>query len=202
MHRQLALKVSASSMTGLLTLAITVAGINPCFADDAATRKAIDKQYAKISQALKARNFKAIDTVTAPDYTVKLSEGQVATWPQIKAQVAMQLSFLQKITSASDKITKFAVKGNEARVDVTESIAGVVGDPQTQGKVHTMVVGTQYKDTWVKSGDSWLRKHSDVLAGTLSMDGKKTDLRTLLAGPNGGGVNPGSTFGPKGATKE
>ena len=63
-----------------------------------------------------------------------------------------------------------------------ETINASIADPQTQGKVHTVDSTNQYRDTWVKSGSGWLRKHSDLLKVTMKMDGKPFDVTGALGG--------------------
>ena len=155
-------------------------------ADDTATRKAIEKQYAKIAQAYKTKTIKPIQDVSTPDYTLTLPSGQVATRQQMEQQFGTLVSFIQSITSASDKISKVSVKGSTAVVDTVETVNGVVADPQTQGKTHTLGTSTQYRDTWVKAGNTWLRKHSDLLKSAMTTDGKTQDMGALMGGGGGG----------------
>lgn len=177
-----------------------------CRADDAATRKEIEKQYARISAALKTKSLKSLDKVTTPDYTLKSPKGQVVTWQQMQTQMGLYLSFLQKVTEASSKVSKLAVKGKEAKVEVKQSFSGVIADPQTEGKVHKVTSATQYKDTWIKSNGTWLLKHSDIVATSNAMDGKKIDMASLFSGGAAAGAGlgtvPGRSNAPKGETKQ
>ena len=187
---------------GMIALCATGIGISVnAGADDAATRKDIVKQYDRISAALKAKSLKSIDKVTTPDYTLKAPEGQVITWKQMEAQMGLYLSFLQKVTEASSTISKVAVKGKEAKVDVKQSFSGVIADPQTEGKVHKVTSSTQYKDTWIKSNGGWLLKHSDIVATNYSMDGKKVDMASVFSGGAGGGAGMGAVPGRPGAPR-
>ena len=154
-------------------------------ADDATTRKAIEKQYAKIGQAYKTKNIKPIQDVSTPDYTLTAPTGQIATRQQMEQQFGTAISFIQSITSAGTKISKISVKGNGATVDALETVNGIVADPQTQGKTHTLGLSNQYRDTWVKSGSTWLRKHSDLLKSMVITDGQKQDLSTMMGGGAG-----------------
>ncbi len=167
-------------------------------ADDAATRKALEKQYAKIDQAFKTKNIKPLQEVTTPDYTLTPPDSmsgmggagagqpapkrQVITRQQMEAQFSTAVSFIQTVTNASTKINKVSVKGGSATVDAVETVNGIVADPQTQGKTHTMDLVNQYQDTWVKSGSMWLRKHSDLVKATVVTDGHKQDLGAVLGG--------------------
>lgn len=177
---------------------MSIASIQAATADDAATKKAIDKQYSKIAQAVRNKKLKSLDTVFTPDYTVKTPEGQVITYQQLQANLGLRLSFLQKITDASAKISKLSVKGKEAVADVTQSFSGVIADPQTQGKVHKIVSSSRYKDTWIKSGDTWQCKRGEIVSTSMSMDGKKVDLANMM------GSTPATVPGniPTGATKQ
>ena len=148
-------------------------------ADEAATRKALEKQYAKISQAYKTKNMKSIQDVTTPDYTLSMPSGQVVTRQAVEAQAGTYVSFVQKVTTATETLSKVAVKGDTATVNAQEVVSGVVVDPQTQ-KTHTMGLSNLYKDTWVKTGNNWLRKHSDLLKSSVITDGKTMDLGAAL----------------------
>lgn len=161
-------------------------------ADDAATRKALDAQYAKISQAYKTKSLKPLHEVTAPDFVMMVPGGKSITRQQAEQQFQTSLSFIKSVTSAKEKINKVTVKGNEATVDAQESIEGVTADMQSQGKAHTMGVTNQNRDTWVKTGNIWLRKSSTMLKGTMTADGKKMDLNELFKkmGPPVGAKGP------------
>lgn len=145
-------------------------------AEDALARKALEQQYAKISQAYKTKTLKPLQDVTTPDFTLTVPGGRSVTRAQAEQQMSMYLSFILSVTSAKEKISKVTVKGNEATVDTLESIQGVTADMQSQGKTHTMELANQNRDTWVKSGGTWLRKHSTLLKGTLTTDGKSMDV--------------------------
>lgn len=168
-----------------ITCGIILLGLSPFAHADkntgqSAVQKAIEKQYGKIAQGLKAKNIKPLQEVTMPDYTVTVPGGKVIKREQMEAQFTTQLSFLQTITNASEKVSKLTVKGDEAKADVQETISGVISDIQTQGKVHKIDTSTQYHDTWVKSHGNWLRKHTDIVKVDLSMDGKPFNLNGLL----------------------
>jgi hypothetical protein len=179
---------------GVLTLLAGTATL--AHADDAATRKALQQQYAKISQAYKTKSIKPIQDVSTPDYTLTLPSGQIVTRQQMEAQFATQLSFLQTISKADAKLGKIEGKGKEVKVDAQETITAVISDPQTAGKVHTMDSTNQYRDTWVKSGSGWLRKHSDLQKMTMKMDGKPLDINAMM------GSGQGRMQKPMGQTKK
>ena len=183
------------SVIGTLTL-LLAGTATLAHADDAATRKALQQQYAKITQAYKTKSIKPIQDVSTPDYTLTMPSGQVVTRQQMESQFAMQLSFLQNVSNVSSKLGKIDVKGKEAKVDALETISASISDPQTQGKVHTVDSSNQYRDTWVKLGNGWLRKHSDLLKVTMKMDGKPLDLNAMMGG------GQGKMQKPMGATKK
>ena len=174
-------------------LGVLMAGMGvSAHADDAVARKALDQQYAKISQAYKTKTLKPLQDVTTPDFTLTVPGGRSVTRAQAEQQMNMYLSFILSVTSAKEKINKLTVKGNEATVDTLESIQGVTADMQSQGKTHTMELANQNRDTWVKAGGTWLRKHSTLLKGTLTTDGKSMDvgeqLKKMIPPAGGAGV--------------
>ena len=180
----------------LVALSAAVLLPAPGRADDAATRKVLEKQYAKIDQAFKTKNIKPLLEVTTPDYTLTppasmsgmggagqpSPKRQVITRQQVEAQFSTAVSFIQTVTNASTKINKISVKGGAATVDAVETVNGIVADPQTQGKTHTIDLVNQYQDTWIKSGSMWLRKHSDLVKATVVTDGHKQDMSAVLGG--------------------
>ena len=158
-------------------LGVLIAGvIAPAHADEAATRKALDSQYAKISQAYKTKTLKPLQDVTSPDFVLTVPGGRSITRQQAEQQMTTYLSFIVSVTNAKEKISKVTLKGNEATVETQETIEGVMADMQSQGKTHSMGMTNQNRDTWVKTGGTWLRKHSTILKGTLTTDGKTLDI--------------------------
>lgn len=169
----------------IATLGLVLMGLSPCVHADksvgqSAAQKAIEKQYEKIAQGLKTKNIKPLQEVTTPDYTLTVPGGKVIKRQQMEAQFTTQLSFLQTVTGATEKLTKLTVKGEEATADVQETLSGVISDPQTQGKVHKVDTSSHYHDIWIKSKGNWLRKHTDLVKVDLSMDGKPLNLNGLI----------------------
>ncbi len=155
-----------------VTVGIMTPGVmNVANAEDAAVKKAIAGQYAKITQGYKTKTLKTILEVTTSDFTIKTQTGQIVTRQQLEAAFSQQMSFLQKVTESSFKINKLTVKGSEATLEVKSTLSGIVADLQQKGKTHALDSVTDYRDVWITAGGVWKRKRSEILKTTLKVDG-------------------------------
>jgi len=156
-----------------LTIGMMATGfVTVAKADDAAVKKAITAQYAKITQGYKTKTLKSILDVTTSDFTLKTQTGQIVTRQQLEDLFSQLTSFFQKVSEYSFKLNKLTVKGSEATVEVKSTLSGVVVDMQQKGKTHTLDSITDYRDLWVSAGGVWKRKRSEIVKTTTKIDGK------------------------------
>lgn len=128
--------------------------------------------YARIDQAVKARDAGIPNSLLAEDYTEKDEHGNVKNRAQIVAQNNGIVAALKEVTSATTKVES-VMKGedeNEAIVEI--SSAGNVTMMGADGQLHVIEARQKSRDRWVRTDGGWKLKYREVLESSGTVDGK------------------------------
>ena len=136
---------------------------------DVSPRKAIQKNYNRISAAFRAADPAVMDAMLAPDATLTTPDKK--TWPRerILADFTRQ-SKMMKDATWKRKITALAVHGDEADATVAGKFHGSFAGQG--GNKHVFDMRSETVDTWVKIGADWKLKHADTRKLDATVDGK------------------------------
>ena len=115
-------------------------------ADDAAVRKALNANYAKMSAGYKKGDVNAVIALMLP--TTARSEASF-----VRNNISMM-----KVADVKYKITAMKVTGAEAMAFVTATFLGSMKDPG--GKMHSASVKQGSIDTWISTPKGWMLKRS------------------------------------------
>jgi ketosteroid isomerase-like protein len=136
-----------------------------------ANRAAFEGIYKIYGKAMQDRDAKTIISYETDDFTMKTSDGKTLSRDQANTVLEQSLAIFKTVSKIDEQITDLKVENGTATLTVTEKMtATTIADPQ--GKEHVIEGNTKSKDIWVKKGDKWMIKSSEMLEDTTTIDGK------------------------------
>lgn len=135
----------------------------------------IDAQYAKLADAMRARDVDALFALYTPDYHVVMSGGEV--WSRERS-LAYQRNGLARVLEThhiGNTILRLLVCGDRATATVLQQWyrTQMMGD--TPRRVETNAV---QDEIWVRTPGGWKRGDiKEVRNGASFVDGKRVDIR-------------------------
>lgn len=138
------------------------------------TRKTIQAIENKENAAIAKKDINGSYSACTPDFKMNYKTPDnvkhFADTTELRRQMQVVFDNAKSI-SAKNTITKLTVRANEATVRLTGHMVMILKAPKG-GKSSTAIVDTVDEQTWVKTGNVWLRKSANVLSQTLTKDGK------------------------------
>lgn len=159
---------------------LCAAATSPVRADDAAARKAIEVQYAKMASAMKHKDMAMLKSTATADFTMKMPGQPTVNMQQAEAMMKQQFAMMPSIEEVSVHIDKLTVKGSTAIALASEKMRATTKGPD--GKTHQFADSSTARDTWVKTPRGWRCKFDDNLTEHSTLDGKPVGM----AAPHGG----------------
>ena len=157
--KRLLLALSAASLVIIPTCALAAES-------DSAAIKAV---YAKLSDAMRAKNVKAIAALGTPDFTVKEKNGTVHNAKESMAMMEQEFRTTKKINDLRMTLRSIKSDGRKATTTVDYVIASVIVQG---GKPHDFKLSSTSRDTLVKTPQGWKFKSVETLSETMTMDGQ------------------------------
>lgn len=161
----------AIAMGAVLSLGL----IGPAHADSA-DEKAIRALFAKLEQAFKNKDMKAIMAMSTSDFTEKMPNGTVLTAKQAEAQMTQEFAMIKSIKEVSMKPGKIKVNGKTATAmsdfKFNETVVDQMGQLGKKGATHAMSGTGQSRVTLAKGQDGWKFKREEALKVNMTLDGK------------------------------
>lgn len=155
--------------------------ISPANADD---KKDIQALNTKLETAFKKKDANAINKLSTPDFTQKMSNGMTMTLAQVNQQLKLQFSMMKTVKKNVMKLSNISVKGKRATGISNYVFVGEIVDQQGQmgppGKVHTLSVTGVSHMVMEKTPKGWLYKSMVTDKESTMMDGK---LLSMPGGP-------------------
>ena len=134
------------------------------------TRKELKAAYVRIADALKNNDPAVFEELLAPDFQVKLINGETHDREWILNYIRNNAKAF-KVLKLSIKIKKLTVSGNEAIVLIEQKSSRTFND--AEGKSHRLDVGAIQQETWVKTAEGWWLRHNVELKRLyVTQDGK------------------------------
>jgi len=134
-------------------------------------RRDLEAMYTAQDEAIKKRNFKAFVSTFAPDYSIKLLNGDVFNRQQVEGFVKSDMARTRSVEKSLSSIDSLSTAGNEAVVIVTHEARRVLED--AHGQPHKWENKVVHKETWIKTTDGWkIRRLEEVKQVYLLRDGK------------------------------
>ena len=134
------------------------------------TRKELKAAYVRIVDALKNNDPAVFEELLAPDFQVKLINGETHDREWILNYIRNNAKAF-KVLKLSIKIKKLTVSGNEAIALIEQKSSRTLND--AEGKSHRLDVGAIQQETWVKTAVGWRLRHNVELKRLyVKQDGK------------------------------
>jgi len=134
------------------------------------TRKELKAAYVRIADALKNNDPAVFEELLAPDFQVKLINGETHDREWILNYIRNNAKAF-KVLKLSIKIKKLTVSGNEAIALIEQKSSRTFND--AEGKSHRLDVGAIQQETWVKTAEGWRLRHNVELKRLyVKQDGK------------------------------
>ncbi len=134
------------------------------------TRKELKAAYVRIVDALKNNDPAVFEELLAPDFQVKLINGETHDREWILNYIRNNAKAF-KVLKLSIKIKKLTVSGNEAIALIEQKSSRTLND--AEGKSHRLDVGAIQQETWVKTAEGWRLRHNVELKRLyVKQDGK------------------------------
>jgi len=137
--------------------------------------RAIDAQYARLAEAMRARDVDALFALYTPDYHVVMSGGEVWSRERSLEYQRNGLARVRETHHISNTIIHLVVCGDRATATVLQQWyrTQMMGD--TPRRVETNAV---QDEIWVRTRDGWKRGDiKEIRNGASFVDGKRVDIR-------------------------
>jgi hypothetical protein len=118
--------------------------------------------YAKLDEAVRGRDARAIWDMETADYTDKLIDGESMTKEQDMTYMQKQFAQLSSVSAFTVTIESLALEGSEARVLVRSGFSGVVNDEHRRDE--TYFSDGWSRDTWRRTASGWRLSASEDVA--------------------------------------
>jgi ketosteroid isomerase-like protein len=138
-------------------------------ADEKEARHELEAIYAKVDEATRNKDIKAIRAYMAEDFTSKRQDGKILDRNESLETLAQSLNSLKEIQSSSTKIDKLKEENGALIADTTQLLKATIDGPDN--KPHELVATAKSRDTWSHTEHGWMIKHSEDLGQSATMDG-------------------------------
>jgi hypothetical protein len=130
----------------------------------------LESAYATQDEAIKKNDFKAFVETLAPDYSLKLLNGEGFSREQVETFIKNDMTHTKTVAKSVSTIDSLTVNPGEAVVVVTHEASRILTDGQNvPHKWENKVV---HKETWARTTDGWkLRRVEELKQLYLLRDG-------------------------------
>lgn len=149
-------------------VAIFVAAI--AMPDAASVRKELETKYTKFSVCVLKRNVDDIKKMSTSNFVYKYKNGTQLGLKESLDMLKMNLLMMKSIDSASFKIAKLTVSGNNATAITDIKVAATMAG--NGGKTQKVLNTSQTRDFWINTPKGWLIKRSEEIKSLMTVNGK------------------------------
>lgn len=154
----------------LMMLAAMFMPVSPARADEKELRKEFEAIYAKVDEAIKNKDVKALTAMLADDFTSKEEDGKILDREQSIAAVTQSMAAIKEVHSVATKIDSLKESNGQVAVEYTQTVKATINGPD--GNTHEIVATQKGRDTWVRTDRDWMIKQGENLSNTVTVDGK------------------------------
>jgi ketosteroid isomerase-like protein len=127
--------------------------------------------YTVQDEAIKKCDFKAFISTLAPDYSIKLLNGDVFSRQQVEGFVESDMARTKSVEKSLSSIDSLSAAKNEAVVIVTHEASRVLDD--ADGQPHKWENKVVHKETWIKTAEGWrIQRLEELKQVYVLRDGK------------------------------
>ncbi len=136
-------------------------------------RRELEKQYAKLSEALRNKDFKAFHALRTNDFSTRDLNGQPQTTEQMIARTRLLLERIQPPIKAIFEIDTIDLRGNVAVATIHQKFSRM---QLVAGQLRKVETSVTQDETWVKTEDGWKLKFVEKERNPLRyIDGKRVE---------------------------
>jgi ketosteroid isomerase-like protein len=157
------------AVLALLSVSVLCAGVAAAHADEKEARHDLEAVYAKVDQATKNKDIKALRAYMAEDFSAKTQDGKVLTRDEALSALEQSLGAMGEIHSSVTTIDSLKEEGDAVIVETTQTVKASATGPDN--KSHEVVATAKSRDTWAHTKQGWMIKHSEDLGQSVTVDG-------------------------------
>ena len=135
---------------------------------DAKLKVVLEAQYAKIISAERAKDWKALEAVLAPNYRSIDTDGTIIS----RALEIKQDQETPDVRNERDRITVLSVDLKGDQLFVQQRFNGRFDQLGQDGKSHRFVIVAYSSDLWRRAGTSWICEQTITSVQDVSVDGQ------------------------------
>jgi hypothetical protein len=136
-----------------------------------AVKQELETNYAKLAEAMKAKDWQAVLVFVAPGYKQLSPNGDVSDRGVLAADLEQTMEAMRTVTAAY-RIVNVLLNEGEAIATVRYSFGGET-EPDPQGVRHKITLTVPLRATWVKTEAGWRLQRNEELKGAVALlDGK------------------------------
>ena len=146
---------------------VTIATIQPAFADNSAVRSTIQRNYNQINSAFIRQDLNGATAYFTSDFESINAKGERESLSEFKEKYnSLFKRFNIKLTSSKTTIKSISVKPGSANVAISQ---------RTEGKVagsFKIIISQTSNDTWVKTPEGWRLQTGKILTSKATVNGR------------------------------
>lgn len=152
---------------GVLVALLFAGTASAAIETDAKLKAVIEAQYAKIIQAEKDKDWKALEAILAPNYRSIDTDGTAIS----RTLEMKQDEEAPAVKNERDRITVVSLTLEGDQLYVQQRFNGRFDQVGEDGKSHRFVVTAYSSDLWRRNGDSWICEQTITNVQDVSVDG-------------------------------
>lgn len=134
-------------------------------------RRDLEAMYLTQDEAIRKKDFHAFVRTFAPDYSVKLLNGDTLNREQIEGYIKSDMARTKRVEKSASSIDSLLVRHDTAIVVVTHEATRILED--AHGQPHRWENQVIHKETWIKTSAGWkIRRLEEVKQVSVLRDGK------------------------------
>jgi hypothetical protein len=135
---------------------------------EAKLKVVLEAQYAKIIAAEKAKDWKALEAILAPNYRSIDTDGTIIS----RTREMKQDEETPAVRNERDRITVLSVDLKGDQLFVQQRFNGRFDQTGQDGKSHRFVIVAYSSDLWRRNGTGWICEQTITNVQDVSVDGQ------------------------------
>jgi hypothetical protein len=137
-------------------------------------RAAIERQYERLSDAIRRRDVDAILALQSPAYTARAPDGATLDYAWMAAYTRRFGETVDSVIHVRNAIREFRARGDTAVADVCQEFSRL--QRLRDGRQHRIDTSALQEETWVRGDSGWLRYRVENIRGLRwFVDGVRVD---------------------------
>lgn len=137
-------------------------------------RREIQQRIDQTIEADEAKDVSAAMHFDTTDFAVKNRDGSVSARADVRKGIQQGYDWFYAVSDKTRvNIDCLTLKGNEASVYINQHFVRTIPD-RNDNSPHELITNVTHRETWVYTGQEWLRKYIEELqGGPIFLDGQR-----------------------------